>query len=293
MTNNSRQNALRFFIQRTRWKLTILLVLGVALILLGIWSWSWTPSTRTYRVSISGGIPSMNRQKVAEYLQRHGRERNLEFEIQPTAGTVEAITMLQSGQLDLALVNGLLRFPSATGVRQVATVTSESLHLLVKSEFSEQVAQDYSRLAGLSFNLGRDQSETALMSGALLKFLRLRPDDDVTVTRYEFDDLMEKLGELETASPDDAVELRDLLPDVIAVYSTVPSDFVEDLVDTADYDLVPVHFARALRRFRSTKKIWTATMSTRYGRFRRRFPRIPMEVPTLLLKSTARHWLRR
>ncbi len=103
-----------------------LLVFGIALIVIGIWSWYWTPSSRTYRVRISGGIPTMNRHKVAEYLKRHGQEWNLEFEIRPTAGTVEAITLLQSEQLDFALVNGLLRFPKAKGIRQVATLTSEA-----------------------------------------------------------------------------------------------------------------------------------------------------------------------
>ena len=187
----------------------------------------------------------MNRQKVAEYLKRHGQEWNLDFEIRPTTGTVEAINMLQSEQLDLALVNGLLRFPNAKGIRQVATLTSESLHLLVKSELAEQVAEDYSNLAGISVNLGPDGSETALMSGALLKFLRLRPGDDVTVTKYEFDELTEKLEDLRTAKEARRGELRKALPDVVAVYSTVPSEFVETLVETANYSLIPIHFARA------------------------------------------------
>lgn len=246
MADNSRQYVFRSFVQRTRWKLSILLMLGVALILVGVWSWSSAPTSKTYHVSISGGIQRRNRQKVAEYLRGHGqRDWDLEVEIHPTAGTVEAITMLQSGQLDLALVNGLLRFPDAKRIRQVATVTNESLHLLIKNELSDQVAKDYSRLAGVSFNLGPVESETALMFGALLKFLRLRPGEDVTVTRYTLEDLMEKVDELKAADPEAADELRQGLPDVIAIYSTIPSDFVENLVDTADYNLVPVHFARA------------------------------------------------
>jgi len=119
------------------------------------------------------------------------------------------------------------------------------MHLLVKNQFSEQVTEDYSNLSGISFNLGPDGSETALMSGALLEFLRLRPDADVTVNRYGLDELITKLGELEAASPENAENLRMSLPDAIAFNSTVPSKFVEDLVETADFDLVPIHFARA------------------------------------------------
>ena len=245
MADTNEHRTLRSFIQRTRWRLALLLVVGIALILLGIWSWYWTPTSRSYRVRISGGIATMNRHKVAEYLKRHGQEWNLDFEIQPASGTVEAIKMLESGKLDLALVNGLLRFPNAKGIRQVATLTSESMHLLVKSQFSEQITEDYSNLAGISFNLGPDGSETALMSGALLEFLRLRPDADVTVNRYELDELIKKLEELEAAGPEHAEELRMSLPDAIAVNSTIPSKFVEDLVETADFDLVPIHFARA------------------------------------------------
>ncbi len=78
-----------------------------------------------------------------------------------------------------------------------------------------------------------------------MKFLRLRPGDDITATNYEIDDLIDQLEEMEAASEERKDDLRKALPDVVAVVSTVPSEFVETLVDTADYDLVPIHFARA------------------------------------------------
>jgi TRAP-type uncharacterized transport system substrate-binding protein len=245
MPRTSKQISLRSFIQSTRWKITILLVVGIGLILLGLFSWWWTPGTSTHRVRISGGIPSMNRHKVAEYLKRHGRELNLEFEIRPTEGTVEAIKLLEARELDLALINGLLRFPDAKRIRQVATLTFESLHLLVKSPYAKQVANDYRRLGEISFNLGPDGSETALIAGSILEFLRLEADRDIKVTRHEFDQLMKMLDELKSADSDAAASLRTALPDAIMITSTIPSDFVDQLVQTADYDLVPIHFARA------------------------------------------------
>ena len=100
MPTHDRQRSLRVFIRRSRRRLAILLVLGVLLIAVGLSAWLSVPGSRRYRVRISGGIAPLNRHKVAEYLKRHGADWHLDFEIRPTEGTVEAVRLVDSGELD-------------------------------------------------------------------------------------------------------------------------------------------------------------------------------------------------
>jgi TRAP-type uncharacterized transport system substrate-binding protein len=247
---SDRRRSLRAFIRNSRLRLTILFVSGVLLIALGLSAWCYVPKTQSYQVKISGGKVSLNRQKVAEYLKRHGSQWQLDFEIVPTQGTAEAVGLIQSGELDLALVNGLLRFPNADSVRQVATVTFEVMHLLVKRERSGEVSSDYGSLANMSVDLGPEGSETSLLAEAVLNFLRLPANrtvdsDAAEVSRSSINDLMLQLDQIEQAEPATAVGARAALPDVLFFSSTLPSTFVERLVCVGRYDLVPIRFTRA------------------------------------------------
>lgn len=247
MAEGKRLRSLRQFIQNSRLRLSILLVVGLLLIGIGLLTWVWEPSVRTYQVKCAGGVASFNRYKILEYLKRHQQEVDLEVEIVETEGTSEAIARVQSGELDLALVNGLLRFPQADNIRQVATLTVEPMHLLVKEEFAEKVSQDFAELGALSINVGPEGSETSLLAGAVIKFLKLERvhPEGLRLVRLRFGGLLDLLRQLEESDAAKTQEQRAKLPDAMFFSSTLPSPFVERMVRVAKYDLVPLPFTEA------------------------------------------------
>lgn len=250
MSSDLRKRSLNKFITSSRRRLIAILVVGLVLISIGLFAWVGSPSRKTYHVRISGGHAGLNRHKVAQYLKRHSNELNLDVEVIPAqVNTPEAVRMVQSGEIDLALVNGLFRFPDADNVRQVATITFESVHLLVKEEFAEQVSADYGSLKGMSFNIGPDASETALLSRAMLTFLGLNSadgtDTGVTLTRLTIDELLTQVHSLKTESKENTSLLRADLPDAVFHESILPSSFAEQLVRNGRYQVVPLRFAQA------------------------------------------------
>ncbi|MGF1582502.1 MAG: hypothetical protein ACFCD0_24525 [Gemmataceae bacterium] len=182
MPSEPKKSTLRQFIENSRIRVIALLVVGLLLIAVGLVAWLYVPTTQTYSIKVTGGNVALNRHKIVAYLERHQSELNLNVSIQPTEGTPEAVRLVQSGELDMAVVNGLLKFPEAENVRQVATITIEAVHLLVKSEYADKVTADYSKLNGLSMDVGPDGFETAFMARSVLKFLRLKPARTVAKT---------------------------------------------------------------------------------------------------------------
>lgn len=245
-----RRTSLVNFIQASRLRLTLLFVAGLFLIVFGFVAWLWVPAVQTYEVRLSGGIPSLNRHKIAQHFKRREQNLNLKFNILPSEGTADAVTRIEAGELDTAVVNGLIRFGDAKRVRHVATITYEPMHLLVKEEFAAEVAQDYSKLAELSINLGNEGSETMLLANSVIRFLKLSTEtpsanDKPRRTLLSLTELISKVDELEDLPGEEAGEFRRLLPDVIMFSSALPSSFAEQLVSKGRFALVPLRFAKA------------------------------------------------
>lgn len=246
-----RKFSIKKYFRFRRITMIVLLVTGIVLIATGLSAWLWVPRTITYEIQVTGGNAALNRHEVAEYLKRHSSELNLEIEIVPTEGTPEAVRKVQAKELDLALVNGLLRFPKADNVRQVATLTIEPAHLLVKGEeFAKKVADDYANLEGKKVDVGPAGYETAMLAGAVLKFLRLKiaqpgEKDGVQLTDFGIDKLFAQLDRLEKAPQDKKAELKATLPDAVFHGSTLPSTLAQQLIRVGDYKLVELPFAKS------------------------------------------------
>lgn len=247
------KDSLKQFVSRSRTRLTVLLLLGVALIVVGLVARFWETQPRGYRLRVTGGVSGLNRYGVAEYLARHDGELGLEIEVIPTEGSSEAIQQLNNRKIDMALVNGLLRRPGSREIRQVAAITVEAVHLLVKQEFASEVAGDFSQLQGLSVSLGPAGSETELITSAVLKFCGLsispnRPIHQLRIDRQGINELLATLNDLEQGSPARASELRNTLPDVVIHSSTLPSPLARQLIHIGEYRLIPLPFADAFSR---------------------------------------------
>lgn len=237
------------FLVRARLQLLGVLLLGVTLIAIGVLTWTKPAQSTSHKLRATGGVEGLNRHQIVKYLQRHSTDIGLEIDIQPTSGSIEATQMLHSREIDLAVVNSLVRSPTAKSVRQVSSITVEAVHLLVKKEYQGQVASDLGQLENLTINVGPTGSETYLLANALLKFCDIDLDGTGEEGQLELDerDLEELLAILDQLdqSPAEASRIRESLPDAIFHSSVLPSPFARRLIRSGDYALIPLPFAEA------------------------------------------------
>ncbi len=244
---------IRELIRQSRIRLVLLLSGGIVLVAIGLFAWLWKPQPDVHTLRVTAGVPGLNRYGIARYFQRHAKEVELKVHIVESEGTIGATRMVDSGEVDMAIVNGLLRSPQLKSVRQVSPVTVEAIHLLVKQEFAESVAEDFNALQGLSLNVGPVGTETEMLSHALLAFCDVsiddhRSNDGPKLTRQSIGDLLTTLEKIEDAKPTDIETLRKTLPDVVIHASTYPSPLAKRLIQIGDFQLIAAPFADAFSK---------------------------------------------
>ena len=181
----------------------------------------------TYTLRISAGDAQGQRHHMAVALAKRARREGLILKIVPTEGSSVMRGMMQDGKLDLALVQGGLG--NAEGLTQVAALTVEPLHLLIRPGLERQdiaVA-----LRGKTVNLSTMGSGTRKIALEVLGFAGLKPRD--------YRDSGLSYEELERLPPAK-------LPDAIFTVSLLPSPVVQNLVTRAGYRLMPIRFGASL-----------------------------------------------
>lgn len=181
---------------------------------------------RHYALSITGGDILSNRHYLARRLAEEAADNGVALQVDPVAGSQEALELLEEGKLDLAFIQGGLdnHYPH---VVHVATVAPELLHILVRPEI-----KDISELRGKLVNLGARRGGTRVIAKQVL----------------EFSGLTDGIGYVESNfASEDLLSLRaDKLPDAIVVTSFAPSDIVEYLVKERGYNLLEIPFPASL-----------------------------------------------
>ncbi|KQV46341.1 TAXI family TRAP transporter solute-binding subunit [Massilia sp. Root335] len=201
-----------------------LLVATLLLVLAGVAAWSVVELIpHRYALTISGTDITSNRHFFAKALQEAAAANGVALTLRPTDGSQEALALVAAGKLDLAFVQGGLDLPSANVV-QVATVTSELLHFLVRPGIV-----DIAGLRGHRVNLNSRKGGTRLVARQILAFAGLRDGIDYVESNIPTEDLLTQRG--------------DRLPDAIVVTSFAPSDVVDYLVRQHGYRLLDVPFA--------------------------------------------------
>jgi TRAP-type uncharacterized transport system substrate-binding protein len=239
----------RLHFLRVLWKqplaLGVLLLVGITLYFL----WD-TLFPNHYSLSITPGSPKTRRTKVATSLAEQLRTSRVHLRVLATVGSEEALAEVNSGELDLALVQGGLSARGLDNVRQVAALYTEPLHLLVKKDLQETVTRDLTALKGKRINLSKPGSGTYPLSRAVLAFAGLRFPEregqgDYIATTLAKNELVGLAERLVAASPAERADLVRQLPDAIFLVESMPSDVAQALVRAADYRLVPLPFATA------------------------------------------------
>ena len=201
--------------------LAIALLLGLA----GKFAYDLYP--RHYALSISGGGMLTKSHYLAKILQEEASRQRITLTINPTAGSFEALNDVNSGKLDLALVQGGIDPVGYDNVTQVASISPELIQFLVKDDV--KTIQD---IRGKVVNLGEKNGGPSLVSNQILRFSGLVPEVDYVETNFSDEELLSMKPEK--------------LPDVIVQVSYAPSATVDFLVQKRHYQLLEMPFPPSL-----------------------------------------------
>lgn len=188
--------------------------------------------TDEHAIRISAGDTLGRRTEVAEALRIEAQQRGLQVEIVPAAGSEDAMERVERGELDAALVQGGLE--AGPGVREVAALALEPLHLLVREELLRDAGAGHplEALRGRRVNLAPPGSGTRALALDVLRLVHLEPSHDFHETQLEY-------RELETLP-------AERLPDAVFTVSALPSPLAAFLVDHRGYRLLPLPYADAI-----------------------------------------------
>lgn len=197
-----------------------LAVLGVA----GYFVYDLIP--RQYHLSITGGDILGNRHFVAKVLQEELGPEGVALRIAPSHGTMEALEAVESGALDLALIQGGLD-ANLPHIRHVATLAPETLHFLVRPEI-----RGVGDLKGKSVNLGGKSGGTRIVAKQLLAFSGLEEGVDYVETNFSVEDIAGMRAER--------------LPDAVVNLSFLPAYIADFLIKERGYRLLEIPFPASL-----------------------------------------------
>jgi TRAP-type uncharacterized transport system substrate-binding protein len=181
---------------------------------------------RSYTLTITGGEIVGNRHFMAKVLQEEATAAGITLKIIPTHGSVQALEMLQSGQLDLALVQGGLE-NNWTNVEHVATLPAEIIHFLVRPDI-----KTIADLKGKQVNLGSKGGGTRIVARQILSFSNLEEGIDYVEVNHGNEELLGMR--------------TDRLPDAVVTVSFLPSFIADYLIKERGYRLLELPFPSAL-----------------------------------------------
>jgi TRAP-type uncharacterized transport system substrate-binding protein len=222
-------------IRRLVWKWVVPSV-GIAALLFAAFVYFHTPRGRTYKLTMTAGSAASTRHHVAETLRTEIALGGVILQTHPSHGSEESLDEVDSGQVDCAFVQGGLGVGDRPNVRLVAMLEIEPLHLLVKKELADKVAEHLAALDGMTVNVGDPATGDHTLSVAVLAFAGLMPQVEGKAGGYVPRQL--DLQKLMTASSAD-------LPDAIFLVASLPSRVATHLVTKHGYRLVPLPFGEA------------------------------------------------
>lgn len=190
------------------------------------------PAEGPVRLRMTAGQEEGTRHRIAQALRREAARRAIEIDLQPMTGSEAAIRAVESRRVDAALVQGGLAIVDRPGLRQVAVLHIEPLHLLVKEEIHGTVARNLAGLSHKMVNLGERGSGTYALAADVMAFSGLHAEVDYVAST---------LGYAELARETD----RSRLPDAVFTVSTLPSPIARHLVTKHRYRLISLPFHEA------------------------------------------------
>ena len=227
------------------------------LIVILLWMPTWRREKKT-RMTITAGSSAGLRHAIAESLARYSAPQHVEVVVEPTDGSREALSMVNAGDIDLALIQGGLLHDEYPNIRQVAVLQLEPLHLLCRFDDKDMGSVDRLTLSDLSprisgnrkltINLSTPNSGTNALSTEVLRFFGLSKNEDYIATQWKYSEL------LDPEFPDEN------LPDAVFTVSSLPSPVAKFLITRRGYRPVELPMSDAFRID------WTPRVSSADGR---------------------------
>lgn len=219
-------------------------------------------------LKISGGSRRGKRNDIAQTLAAVARSKGLNIaDPISTEGSEKTIKLVAKGRstadgIDLGLIQGgllkylenPLRRPATeensvdsvdiSKIRQIDTLDTEALHLLFKPSLKNEGIEQIEDLKGKKkvLNLSEKGSGTDILSHEVLKLAGFSEQDYVE-TNLSYEQLVsyKKTGDLRADK-----RTYNELPDAIFIVSLLRSPVAQYLIDTFQYRLIPIPYARAL-----------------------------------------------
>lgn len=215
------------------------LFLAICFLIPSVWLYVVLSDRQTLpKLKMTAGVANGLRHQLALELARELGKKGIPVEVIPTEGSAKAIEQISTNAIDLALVQGGLSTTGYENVRQLTPLHIEPLHLLVKPEIHEEVANgNLTHLAGRTVNLGSIGSGTQLLVQEVLHFAALKVSNTPVDNACIADD---------RSQIDLRIASYESLPDAVFTVSTLPSTLADFLIDVHGFKLVPIPFSDAL-----------------------------------------------
>lgn len=230
---------------------SILISLAVILIGLGLYfSWEFFLHQDVARLMVSAGRNVTRRHEIALNLQQTARQNGIEFNLISTAGSEEALRLVENGELDLAIITSGIVNKDVTHVREVAALHVEPVHFLVRRELAEKHQFLRDMVRNKRVNLGEPGSSAYALSFELMAATQMKPSSETepgefTVTHLGEETIDERLQQIQKLrGVEREARIREL-PDALILVASMPSLLTQQLIETADYRLVSVPFTRS------------------------------------------------
>jgi TRAP-type uncharacterized transport system substrate-binding protein len=190
------------------------------------------------RLTVSSGVSEGQRSETLTAFVLLAASHGIVLRPVETWDSADAIARVDAGTLDLAAVQGGIDFSRYANVRQVTSLQVLPLHLLVKEELADEVANHLGALRGKVVNLGAGSNTgTYWLAHDVLAFAGL----DLGVAGEPGDYRPSALSTSQLAALGD----KEPLPDAIFLVAPLPSPLVHQLVERRHYRLVPLLFRDA------------------------------------------------
>lgn len=224
------------------------LMIGWAVLIL----WRHRNPAGPVQVTCSAGSPATRRAQLASILANYAAANRLDIHLVDSAGTEEILQLIDASEIDVGLVSGGFVGQNHPHVRQLATIGTEPLHLLVKSDLVTHMPCDLAVLKNRRVNVGTPGSGACALANEVLDFCGLRPKDaqghgDYFQLCLSPDELVERARAIKSAPAAQAGKLAAELPDAVFVLNPLPSRVVKELVSAAEYDILPLPFCQSFR----------------------------------------------
>jgi TRAP-type uncharacterized transport system substrate-binding protein len=224
------------------------LICGIVFVIIGL-SAAVALHTETQIPTLRIGSGPNRSGSVATYLRERAAQNGLSLELMTSAGSEDSLHQLQSGQLDVVIINNGVVVPDHDNITVLGAIQPAAAHVLVRRD-SVKAGTLAEIVRGKRVNMGERGSTEWLLARDLLSFARIKlPSEsssgDITPTEYGKAYLLGKARAIQKADGAAKEALIAELPDCVIVVAAMPSTIVQSLVETADYRIVPLLAARA------------------------------------------------